>query len=89
MRLNNRSDAEWQKWFALLKECGISGVMFEGDVYKRQDVDDEDVETQKVHNAVARVRFINEEIASRVQTKHYNCHEGCLLYTSRIFINTK
>ena len=30
MRLNNRSDAEWKKWFALLKECGISGVMFEG-----------------------------------------------------------
>ena len=29
------------------------------------DVDDEDVETRKVHNAVARVRFINEEIASR------------------------
>ena len=28
------------------------------------DVDDEDVETQKVHNAVARVRFINEEIVS-------------------------
>ena len=26
MRLNNRSDAEWKKWFALLKECGISGV---------------------------------------------------------------
>lgn len=30
MRINKRADAEWQKWFALLKECGISGVMFEG-----------------------------------------------------------
>ena len=30
MRINKRTDAEWQKWFALLKECGISGVMFEG-----------------------------------------------------------
>ena len=46
------------------------------------DVDDErNVETRKVHNAVARVRFINEEIASRVQTKHYNCHEGALPFT--------
>ena len=33
------------------------------------DVDDEDVETRKVHNAVARVRFINEEIASRVSNE--------------------
>lgn len=30
-RINkSKSDAENQKWFALLKECGISGVMFEG-----------------------------------------------------------
>lgn len=50
------------------------------------DVDDEDVETRKVHNAVARVRFINEEIASRVQTKHYNCHEGALPFTKSYFL---
>lgn len=33
----NRPSAEWQKWFALLKECGISGVLFEGydeDIYR-------------------------------------------------------
>lgn len=24
------TDTEWQAWFALLKECGISGVLFEG-----------------------------------------------------------
>lgn len=30
-RINkSKSDAENQQWFALLKECGISGVMFEG-----------------------------------------------------------
>ena len=30
-RINkNKSDKEHQQWFALLKECGISGVMFEG-----------------------------------------------------------
>lgn len=30
-RINkDKSDADYQKWFALLKECGISGVMFEG-----------------------------------------------------------
>lgn len=30
-RINkNKSDKEYQQWFALLKECGISGVMFEG-----------------------------------------------------------
>ena len=52
------------------------------------DVDDEDVETQKVHNAVARVRFINEEIASRVQTKHYNCHEGALPFTKSYFLSS-
>ena len=50
------------------------------------DVDDEDVETRKVHNAVARVRFINEEIASRVQSKHYNCHEGALPFTKSYFL---
>lgn len=42
------------------------------------DVDDKDIETQKVQNAVARVRFINEEITSRAQMKQYNCHEGAL-----------
>lgn len=26
----NKSNADYQKWFNLLKECGISGVMFEG-----------------------------------------------------------
>lgn len=30
MRPNKRPDAEWKRWFALLKECGISGVLFEG-----------------------------------------------------------
>ena len=45
------------------------------------DVDDEDIEIQKVQNAVARVRFINEEITSRVQMKQYNCHEGALPLT--------
>ena len=25
-----RPDAEWQSWFALLRECGIAGVLFEG-----------------------------------------------------------
>lgn len=40
------------------------------------DVDSEEVETRKVQHAVARVRFINEEIASRVRMKRYNCHEG-------------
>lgn len=30
-RINkNKSDADYRNWFALLKECGISGVMFEG-----------------------------------------------------------
>lgn len=30
-RINkDKSTADYQKWFALLKECGISGVMFEG-----------------------------------------------------------
>lgn len=28
--MRKRSEAEWQTWFALLKECGISGVLFEG-----------------------------------------------------------
>lgn len=28
--VGKKPDAEWQKWFALLKECGISGVLFEG-----------------------------------------------------------
>ena len=45
------------------------------------DVDDKDIETQKVQNAVARVRFINEEITSRAQMKQYNCHEGALPFT--------
>ena len=45
------------------------------------DVDDKDIETQKVQNAVARVRFINEEITSRAQMKQYNCHEGVLPFT--------
>lgn len=26
----NKSQTDYQKWFSLLKECGISGVMFEG-----------------------------------------------------------
>ena len=26
----NKSDNDYKKWFALLKECGISGVLFEG-----------------------------------------------------------
>lgn len=30
MCLNNCLDVEWKKWFVLLKECGILGVMFEG-----------------------------------------------------------
>lgn len=33
----DRSAADWQKWFKLLKECGISGVLFEGydeDIYR-------------------------------------------------------
>ena len=25
-----RPDSEWQSWFSLLKECGITGVLFEG-----------------------------------------------------------
>lgn len=30
-RINkNKSEADYRQWFALLKECGISGVMFEG-----------------------------------------------------------
>ena len=30
-RINkDKSDADYRKWFGLLKECGISGVMFEG-----------------------------------------------------------
>lgn len=45
------------------------------------DVDDEDVEDRKVQNAVARVRFINGEIASRVRMKRYNCYEGALPFT--------
>lgn len=45
------------------------------------DVDDKDIETRKVQNAVARVRFINEEITSRAQMKQYNCHEGALPFT--------
>lgn len=45
------------------------------------DVDDEDVEARKVQNAVARVRFINEEIASKVRMKQYNCHEGAIPFT--------
>lgn len=30
MRPGKRPDAEWKKRFALLKECGIAGVLFEG-----------------------------------------------------------
>ncbi len=40
------------------------------------DVDSCDVESLKVQNAVARVRYINEEIASGVRMKHFSCHEG-------------
>lgn len=45
------------------------------------DVDPQDVEEQKVQNAIARVRFVNEEISHRIRMKHYNCHEGMLPFT--------
>ena len=48
--------------------------------------DDTGRTAQLFSSAVARVRFINEEIASRVQTKHYNCHEGALPFTKSYFL---
>ena len=72
----------WGKYispYALFKTYAIYNNL----VAKKQniDVDDKDIETQKVQNAVARVRFINEEITSRAQMKQYNCHEGALPFT--------
>lgn len=40
------------------------------------DVDSKDIESQKIQNAIARMCFINEEIAARVVMKQFNCHEG-------------
>lgn len=45
------------------------------------DVDAEDVEEQKVQNAMARLDFINGELAGRIHMKHFNCHEGALPFT--------
>ena len=45
------------------------------------DVDPQDVEERKVRNAVARVRFIREEIKEGRRMKRFNCHEGALPFT--------
>lgn len=45
------------------------------------DVDPEDVEERKVRNAVARVRFIKEEIKEGRRMKRFNCHEGAFPFT--------
>lgn len=45
------------------------------------DVDPEEIEVQKIQNATARLRFINEEVAARVRMKQFNCHEGAMPFT--------
>lgn len=55
------------------------------------DVDGEEVERMKVQNAVARVRFIGEELSGYVRMERYGCHEGAVpflkTYVVRPFFN--
>lgn len=55
------------------------------------DVDNRILEQMKVHNAKARVRFIAEELAKKVQMTSFNCHEGSFprlkTYLLRPFFN--
>ncbi len=45
------------------------------------DVDNKNVEENKLQNAIARVDFIAEELEKRVRMKRFDCHEGAWPFT--------